>query len=85
MEWVVLETDAYPQPFKKQADQRTEPRHTAEVAAELARLKGLAVEEVAEQTTTNALAMFGALARAGPKDPGLKALGGRRSRPGVRR
>ena len=60
MKWVVLETDAYPQPFKKQADRRTEPRHVAEVAAELARLKDVALEQVAEQTTANALAMFGA-------------------------
>jgi TatD DNase family protein len=61
MEWVVLETDAYPQPFKKQVARRTEPRHAAEVAAELARIKGMPVEQVAEQTTANALAMFGGL------------------------
>jgi TatD DNase family protein len=60
MEWAVLETDAYPQPFKKQADRRTEPRHIAEVAAELARLKDIAPENIAEQTTANALALFGA-------------------------
>ena len=80
MEWVVLETDAYPQPFKKQADRRTEPRHVAEVAAELARLKDVSVEQIAEQTTANALALFGPLgpalawpkghqSRTGPKAP----------------
>ncbi len=58
--WIVLETDAYPQPFKKRRGRRTEPRHAAEVAAELARLKDVPVTEIAEQTSANALRMLGA-------------------------
>jgi TatD DNase family protein len=57
---VVLETDAYPQPFKKDPQRRTEPRHTREVAKELARLKDVTLDEVAGQTSANALAMLGA-------------------------
>ena len=57
---VVLETDAYPQPFKRDSRQRTEPRHTWEVAAELARLKDIPVDEVARRTSVNALRMLGA-------------------------
>jgi TatD DNase family protein len=57
---VVLETDAYPQPFKRDPKRRTEPRHTREVANELARLKDISVDEVARRTSANALRMLGA-------------------------
>ncbi len=56
---VVLETDTYPQPFKRDPRRRTEPRHTREVAAELARLKDIPVDEVGVQTSGNALRMLG--------------------------
>ena len=59
MDWIVLESDAYPQPFKKDRRRWTEPRHVAEVAGALAKLKGMSVEEVAEATTSNALSMLG--------------------------
>ncbi len=59
MDWIVLETDSYPQPFKKDRRRWTEPRHVAEVAEALAKLKGMSVEEVAEATTSNALNMLG--------------------------
>ncbi len=59
MDWIVLETDAYPQPFKKDRRRWTEPRHVAEVAGALAKLTGMSVEEVAEATTSNALNMLG--------------------------
>ena len=53
LEHIVLETDAYPQPFKKYRHNWTEPRHVAEVAQCLAEVKGVSVEEVAEVTTAN--------------------------------
>ena len=53
LENIVLETDAYPQPFKKYRHNWTEPRHVAEVAQCLAEVKGISVEEVAEVTTAN--------------------------------
>ena len=53
LEHIVLETDAYPQPFKKYRHNWTEPRHLAEVAQCLATVKGISVEEVAEVTTAN--------------------------------
>ncbi len=53
LENIVLETDAYPQPFKKYRSNWTEPRHVAEVARCLAEVKGVTVEEVAAVTTRN--------------------------------
>ena len=53
LENMVLETDAYPQPFKKYRHNWTEPRHVREVAQFLADLKGITLEEVAEVTTRN--------------------------------
>ena len=50
---IVLETDAYPQPFKKHRHNWTEPRHVHDVAQKLADLKGVTLEEVAEITTRN--------------------------------
>ena len=53
LENIVLETDAFPQPFKKYRHNWTEPRHVAEVAQCLAEVKGVSVEEIAEVTTAN--------------------------------
>ncbi len=53
LENIVLETDAYPQPFKKYRRNWTEPRHVAEIARCLAEVKGVPVEEVANVTTAN--------------------------------
>ena len=53
LENIVLETDAFPQPFKKHRHNWTEPRHVAEVAQCLAEVKGVSVEEVAQVTTAN--------------------------------
>jgi Tat protein secretion system quality control protein TatD with DNase activity len=54
-----LETDAYPQPFKKYRHNWTEPRHVLEVAQKLAELKGITVEEVAEVTSRNLTGLLG--------------------------
>ena len=50
---IVLETDAYPQPFKKNRSSWTEPRHLEGIAQQLADLKGLTLGEIAEVTTGN--------------------------------
>jgi TatD DNase family protein len=59
LESIVLETDAYPQPFKKYRHNWTEPRHVLEVAQKLAELKGITVEEVAEVTSRNLTGLLG--------------------------
>ena len=59
LENIVLETDAAPQPFKKYRTNWTEPRHTQAVAQQLADLKGITLEEVAEVTTRNLTALLG--------------------------
>ena len=59
MEQLVLETDAYPQPFKKHRHSWTEPRHVREVATKLAELKGMELEEVARITTANLMGLLG--------------------------
>ena len=56
---IVLETDAFPQPFKKYRHSWTEPRHVRDVAQQLADLKGISVEEVAEVTTRNLAGLLG--------------------------
>ena len=61
---IVLETDSYPQPFKGKREKWTEPRDLPLVAAMVAKLKGMGVEEVEHLTTANALAMFGERAAA---------------------
>ncbi len=58
LENMVLETDAYPQPFKKYRSNWTEPRHVLEVAQKLAEIKGVTLEEVAEVTTRNLAGML---------------------------
>ncbi len=74
LEHIVLETDAYPQPFKKHRHNWTEPRHLAEVAQCLATVKGISVEEVAEATTANLSNLLGLEAPSRPG--GVKPAGG---------
>ena len=59
LEHIVLETDAFPQPFKKYRHNWTEPRHVLEVARKLAEIKGATVEEVARVTTNNLAGLLG--------------------------
>ena len=59
LENIVLETDAAPQPFKKYRHNWTEPRHVLPVAQQLAELKGITVEEVAQVTTRNLTRLLG--------------------------
>lgn len=51
---IVLETDSYPQPFKRNRAKWTEPRDVAKVAECLAGIKNVAYETVTMQTTENA-------------------------------
>ena len=55
---IVIETDSYPQPFKKDRSKWTEPRHLVEVAECLAAVRGISVQEVANITTQNALSII---------------------------
>lgn len=55
---IVIETDSYPQPFKKNPIRRTEPWHLTQVAEKLAELQRTDVETVAEVTTANYLRML---------------------------
>ena len=58
LERVVIETDSYPQPFKKYRERWTEPWHLPQVADKLAELQEVDVEKVAEVTTSNYLKML---------------------------
>jgi TatD DNase family protein len=58
LEALVLETDSYPQYFKKRRESWTEPRDVRLVAQKLAWVKGLTVEEVITATASNILGMF---------------------------
>ena len=50
MEYMVLETDSFPQPWKKRP---LEPAQVRQVAQKVAELRGITLEEVAEITTSN--------------------------------
>lgn len=56
---IVLETDSYPQPFKKNRASWTEPAHLPQVAAKVAELKGVSLQEVAAVTTANLYRILG--------------------------
>lgn len=55
---IVIETDSYPQPFKKNPVRRTEPWHLPQVAEMLAELHRTDLEAIAEVTTSNYLRML---------------------------
>ncbi len=59
LESIVLETDSFPQPFKKNRERWTEPRDVPLVAAKVAELKGVSPDEVAEKTTATIQAILG--------------------------
>ena len=58
LESIVLETDSYPQPFKRKRENWTEPYHVRMVAEKLAEIKGITLEEVEEATTKNLLSLL---------------------------
>ena len=57
---LLLETDAYPQTFKKNRAKWTEPRDISLVSEKLAALRNVTTEYVCRTTTENTLAMLGA-------------------------
>jgi TatD DNase family protein len=56
---ILLETDAYPQPFKKNRARWTEPRDISPIAEKLAAIRGTTTDEIRRTTTENALGMLG--------------------------
>ncbi|MBI4236299.1 MAG: TatD family hydrolase, partial [Chloroflexi bacterium] len=56
---IVLETDSYPQPWKRRRSSWTEPAYLLQIAAKVADLKGLSLEEVAAVTTANLARVLG--------------------------
>ncbi len=58
LERIVLETDAPSIGLEGVAPQDVEPSHVAQVAQQLARLRGQPLERVAQETTDNARALF---------------------------
>jgi TatD DNase family protein len=68
---MLLETDAYPQMFKKNRSKWTEPKDIAIVAEKLAALRGTTAEDIQAITTNNALNMLGK--RAGIVENALNA------------
>ncbi|MCX8277873.1 MAG: TatD family hydrolase [Dehalococcoidia bacterium] len=60
---ILVETDSYPQTFKKNRAKWTEPRDIPIVAEKLASLRGTSVEEIREATTKNALVLLGSRAK----------------------
>jgi TatD DNase family protein len=76
VESLLLETDAYPQPFKKKRENWTEPRHVREVAELLTRLKGVSPEEVAHATSSNLVRMCSRSHLGAARTPALAAAPG---------
>ena len=58
VEQLVLETDSFPQPWKKYRSNWTEPKLIREIAIELAKLKKLKTSEIEKITTNNAKKML---------------------------
>lgn len=56
---ILVETDAYPQTFKKNRDKWTEPRDIPVVANKLASLRGVSAESIQQLTSENTLRMLG--------------------------
>ena len=56
---ILVETDAYPQTFKKNRDKWTEPRDISLVADKLASLRGVSADTIQQLATENTLRMLG--------------------------
>jgi TatD DNase family protein len=56
---ILLETDAYPQTFKKNRAKWTEPRDIPVVAEKLSALRGSSVGDIQNLATSNTLSMLG--------------------------
>ncbi len=58
LERMVLETDTYPQTFKRNRARWNEPKDVREIAEAIAQGKGVSLEAVAAATTGNLLRML---------------------------
>ena len=56
---IVLETDAFPQPFKRKRSNWTEPWQVTQVAKKVAELKSVSVGQVATTTSANLARILG--------------------------
>ena len=55
IEDIVIETDSYPQYFKKNRQRWTEPKDVKLVAQEISRIKNIEIDKVGKITSSNAL------------------------------
>jgi TatD DNase family protein len=58
LEWMLLETDAPDMPLYGFTDQPNSPLQVLRVAQQLSSLRGISVDQVAEQTLANAMTLF---------------------------
>lgn len=56
---ILIETDAYPQPFKKNRENWTEPRDIPSIAEKLAAIRGTTADDIQRTTSENAIKMLG--------------------------
>ena len=77
---IVMETDSYPQRFKKKRSNWTEPWHLVHVAEKVAELKSVTIEEVATAASTNVERIFHRL----PTASAASATASRTASPTVR-
>ncbi len=59
LEYLLLETDAPDQPLFGEQGRRNEPMHLPRIAQAIADVKNISIEKVTEQTTNNAIRLFG--------------------------
>ena len=53
LDQIVIETDSFPQRYKKNRDMWTEPHHLIQVAEHIAEVKGVSIDEIKEATFKN--------------------------------
>ena len=58
LDHIVLETDSYPQYFKRNRSRWTEPKDVKAIAMKIAELKGLTLDTVAKATTKNLVSLL---------------------------
>ena len=58
MQNILVETDAFPQPFKKNRNAWTEPRHLIEIVDKIALIKGLTTANVIQQIYNNLMILL---------------------------
>lgn len=59
LDQIVIETDSFPQPYKKNREAWTEPHHLIQVAECLAQVKNVSIDEIKEATFKNIQRVLG--------------------------